>query len=444
MRAARASGMPTATSTSTSTWPSASWPPATRTRSSPRSCQQRVANGTCYTFPVEDGIALAEEIKRRFGCDLVRFSQLRHRGDDGRHPRRPRLHRPREDRQVRGRLPRPPRRRARLDPAAARADRPDRRARRPCRPRPGCRALASTRRSSRRSTSRSAGRDPRAQRRRDRGDHRRAGPVQHRRGAADSPATWSASASWPPSMAPCSSSTRSRPASCSRTAARTEWFGVKPDLFCLAKVDRRRRADRRVRRTRRRHGRDRDRQPAPRGHARRDRDSCSSTRRFRAARPASPTSARSTAIRCRWPPVVTVLTQILTRDAYPKLKAMGDRLTAGWQPEGDRRVRAARLRRQRRTKGLRDVHAGAGDQLSRLQSASTRSCGRRPSSTWPTAASCCRPGPTTSGRCRSSTPTRRSTATSRPSATSPPSSPPEHRAPGLLERRPYRYAEEVR
>jgi glutamate-1-semialdehyde 2,1-aminomutase len=36
--------------------------------------QYRVANGTCYTFPVEDGIALAEEIKARFGADLVRFS----------------------------------------------------------------------------------------------------------------------------------------------------------------------------------------------------------------------------------------------------------------------------------------------------------------------------------------------------------------------------------
>jgi glutamate-1-semialdehyde 2,1-aminomutase len=35
---------------------------------------QRVANGTCYTFPVEDGVILAEEIKHRFGCDLVRFS----------------------------------------------------------------------------------------------------------------------------------------------------------------------------------------------------------------------------------------------------------------------------------------------------------------------------------------------------------------------------------
>src|SRR4051812_32656111 len=36
--------------------------------------RERVANGTCFTFPVEDSIFLAEEIKRRFGCDLVRFS----------------------------------------------------------------------------------------------------------------------------------------------------------------------------------------------------------------------------------------------------------------------------------------------------------------------------------------------------------------------------------
>ena len=34
----------------------------------------RVANGTCYTFPVEDGVLLAEELKRRFGADFVRFS----------------------------------------------------------------------------------------------------------------------------------------------------------------------------------------------------------------------------------------------------------------------------------------------------------------------------------------------------------------------------------
>src|SRR5437762_4516820 len=34
----------------------------------------RVANGTCYTFPVEDSIILAEELKRRFRADLIRFS----------------------------------------------------------------------------------------------------------------------------------------------------------------------------------------------------------------------------------------------------------------------------------------------------------------------------------------------------------------------------------
>ena len=34
----------------------------------------RVANGTCYTFPVEDSILLAEELKRRFHADLMRFS----------------------------------------------------------------------------------------------------------------------------------------------------------------------------------------------------------------------------------------------------------------------------------------------------------------------------------------------------------------------------------
>jgi glutamate-1-semialdehyde 2,1-aminomutase len=39
-----------------------------------KALEYRVANGTCYTFPVEDGIALAEEIKERFGADLVRFS----------------------------------------------------------------------------------------------------------------------------------------------------------------------------------------------------------------------------------------------------------------------------------------------------------------------------------------------------------------------------------
>jgi glutamate-1-semialdehyde 2,1-aminomutase len=36
--------------------------------------QRRVANGTCYTFPVQDGVELAEELKLRFKIDQVRFS----------------------------------------------------------------------------------------------------------------------------------------------------------------------------------------------------------------------------------------------------------------------------------------------------------------------------------------------------------------------------------
>jgi glutamate-1-semialdehyde 2,1-aminomutase len=35
---------------------------------------QRVTNGTCFTFPIEDAVVMAEELKRRFGVDLVRFS----------------------------------------------------------------------------------------------------------------------------------------------------------------------------------------------------------------------------------------------------------------------------------------------------------------------------------------------------------------------------------
>ena len=42
------------------------------------------------------------------------------------------------------------------------------------------------------------------------------------------PASWSASASWPPRTAPCSSSTRSRPASSSPTAARTSSSASSP------------------------------------------------------------------------------------------------------------------------------------------------------------------------------------------------------------------------
>ncbi len=78
----------------------------------------------------------------------------------------------------------------------------------------------------------------------------------------------------------------------------TEWFGIKPDLFCLAKSDRRRGADRCLWRPRRDHGRDREgpraRQPT--------RPPASPIPPFPAAPRASPTWARSTATRCRWLP----------------------------------------------------------------------------------------------------------------------------------------------
>ena len=182
--------------------------------------QRRVANGTCYTFPVEDGVALAEEIKQRFGIDLVRFSNSGTeatmdairvaRGFTGRE----------KVAQVRGRLPRPPRRRAGQHPAAARS-----RWARPTHP-PRVPATAG-------SAAQPAGRD-------DRGALQPGGhawPPSWRRTAARSRpssssrcsstsawrrrcrASWSGSASSPPSTASCSSSTRSRPAWCSPTAA---------------------------------------------------------------------------------------------------------------------------------------------------------------------------------------------------------------------------------
>ena len=172
--------------------------------------QRRVANGTCYTFPVEDGVALAEEIKPRFGVDLVRFSNSGTeatmdairvaRGFTGRE----------KIAQVRGRLPRPPRRRAGQHPAAARSrwgriDSPDQRARQR-------RALPRSRLAETVvapfNQADTAGRDPGGEPRRDRGHHRRAGAVQHRRGAAAARLPGAASASSPPSTASCSSSTR--------------------------------------------------------------------------------------------------------------------------------------------------------------------------------------------------------------------------------------------
>ena len=170
-------------------------------------------------------------LRRRPGALL----ELGHRGDHGRDPRRARFHRPREDHQVRGRLPRPSRRRAGVDPAAARADR--RRLRACDRARFGRSAALAGRGDGRRAVQqpRGARGDPGAprQRRSRRSSSSRCSSTSA--WSRHSPVSWSASASWPRSTAVCSSSTRSRPESCWRTAARPSGSASKPDLFCLAK-----------------------------------------------------------------------------------------------------------------------------------------------------------------------------------------------------------------
>ena len=136
------------------------------------------------------------------------LQQLGHRGDHGRHPRRPWLHRPREDHQVRGRLSRPSRRRADQHPAAARpigdVEAPN-----------SVPTSAGIPRSRIAETIVAPFNQPeiverilRAPPRRDRRDHRRGGAVQHRRRAARARASWSGCASWPPPTARSSSSTR--------------------------------------------------------------------------------------------------------------------------------------------------------------------------------------------------------------------------------------------
>ena len=78
----------------------------------------------------------------RYELPMWRFTNSRHRGDDGCHPRRPWRHRSGQDRQGRGRLPRPPRRGDDLDeatdrarparPTSRRRSRPRRASPRPC------------------------------------------------------------------------------------------------------------------------------------------------------------------------------------------------------------------------------------------------------------------------------------------------------------------------
>ena len=280
----------------------------------------RVANGTCYTFPVEDSIILAEEIKRRFGCDLVRFSNSGTeatmdairvaRGFTGREKIvkfEGGYHGHHDDVLVSIQPPREfigpvdaPNDRARVRRSAALSRRGD-----------GRRAVQQPG---------GTGRDPRAPRgaRSRRSSSSRSSSTSA--SCRHSPASWSASASWPRQHGCVLIFDEVKTGVVLAYGGATEWFGVKPDLFCLAKsigggvpigafggrgevmgviekLPESRRAATPARRLRTR--------PSP------------------AARHASRTWARSTAIPLSMAAGVAVLTQILTRDVYPRAAGHG-------------------------------------------------------------------------------------------------------------------------
>ncbi len=190
-------------------------PRAGGTRTSSAACTPQLDRGTSFGAPDRArGRAGAPRLRGRAVDRDGAHGQLRHRGDDERRARRPRLHRPREDRQVRRLLPRPLGRRSWRPPAAACSRwrcptaRASPRARRP------------TRCSSSTTTPSALDRALRRARRRDRGAHRRAGRRQHGRRAAGARASSRPAASCARSTAPCSSSTRSSPASAWPGAAR--------------------------------------------------------------------------------------------------------------------------------------------------------------------------------------------------------------------------------
>ncbi len=200
---ARTCGTSTAPSTSTSTAASASTSSATRTRRSSRRSSTRRAPAPTSPPPRPTTVALAEELCRRFNLDVGALRQLRHRGDDGRHPHRPRRHRAREDPEDRGLVPRSPRhgdvlggpqrrRDGRARPARVDADvegHPG-----------GPRRLHARRAVQRRRRARPHAHRPRE---RDRLPDHGAGDDEHRRRACPSPATSRPRATCAPSTASC-------------------------------------------------------------------------------------------------------------------------------------------------------------------------------------------------------------------------------------------------
>ena len=82
--------------------------------------------GTLFVTPSPQATEMSERFCRRFGLDMIRFTNSGTEVADVRHPRGPRVHRPQGDREDRGRLPRWVRRPPDLGEAGARGHRPGR------------------------------------------------------------------------------------------------------------------------------------------------------------------------------------------------------------------------------------------------------------------------------------------------------------------------------
>ena len=172
----------------------------------------RVAAGTHFAQPVPDIVARRRRAGPPLRAAAVAVRQLRHRGHDGRGPPHARRHRPPPHHQGRGQLPRPPRHRAGVGVPRARRRRPAR----PAHDRPRARRGAGRRRRPhpRRAVRSPRRRAPRAARPPGRGRRhdRRAGDDEHRRRPAPAGLPRRAARRCCTPTAPCSRSTRSRPA----------------------------------------------------------------------------------------------------------------------------------------------------------------------------------------------------------------------------------------
>ena len=109
-----------------------------------KAVQDGSRSGTHFAAPIEGRHRRQRGAGQPLRPAAWRYRQLRLRGDDGRHPHRPRLHRPRHDHEDLRLVPWPPRLRDGLDRRALRQDRRPRRTTRRCHTAPASRRRSST------------------------------------------------------------------------------------------------------------------------------------------------------------------------------------------------------------------------------------------------------------------------------------------------------------